>query len=55
MVAKACGVLRKMLDEAVSEGNERRARAVAKAMASLKCPHPRAHGPKTTTVPTHPS
>ncbi|WP_243676187.1 hypothetical protein [Vulcanisaeta distributa] len=49
LVTKVCEVLRRMLEEAVSEGKERRAKAITKAMAKLNCPPPKAHGHDKTT------
>ncbi|WP_243671576.1 hypothetical protein [Vulcanisaeta sp. JCM 16161] len=37
LVAKVCEVLRRMLEEVISEGKERRARSIARAMARLSC------------------
>ncbi|GAB6946875.1 hypothetical protein JCM16161A_10050 [Vulcanisaeta sp. JCM 16161] len=44
LTKKVCEVLRKMLEEAASEGKERRAKAITKAMTKLNCP---TQGPRT--------
>lgn len=50
LVAKVCEMLRRMLEEAVSEGKGGRARTITKAMKNLNCQQPRP-GP-TGTIKT---
>lgn len=38
LVAKVCEILKRMLEEAINEGNERRAKKITKAMTNLNCP-----------------
>ncbi|WP_243675750.1 hypothetical protein [Vulcanisaeta distributa] len=52
LAAKVCGVLRRMLNEATSEGNIERAWSIAKAMKNLNCQDP-AQGP-TGLKPPYP-
>ncbi len=45
LLAKVCEVLRRMLNEAVSEGKTRRINAITKVMTKLGCQSP-AQGPR---------
>ncbi|WP_446752999.1 hypothetical protein [Vulcanisaeta sp. JCM 16161] len=45
LIIKVCEVLKRMLKEAISEGEEKRARSIARAMAKLNCQDP-AQGPR---------
>lgn len=48
LIAKTCEILRKMHEEAMSEGKARRMKTITKVMKKLNCPPAQAHGPKPT-------
>ncbi|WP_054854356.1 hypothetical protein [Vulcanisaeta distributa] len=48
LTTKTCEVLRKMLNEAVSEGNKKRAWEITKAITKLNCPTQSPRASKTT-------
>lgn len=49
LTARTCEVLRKMLDEALNEGNKKRTQRILRAMKNLNCP---AQGPTGLNLPT---